>query len=399
MKNTKKVLLVKYGEIALRKKNRAIFEHKILDAIRHNLKPIHEGRIHVVREQGRFLIENKDGDLDIEKCMPLIENIFGIAKFCFAVKTSLRDIADLRTIGLAYFKEFCQHAKTFKIETKRSEKTYPMTSQDISISIGEEIWEYFNHIGDTRDAKMKNPDVTLWCEIRNDVYFYVDSKPGLGGLPYGSSGKGVVLLSGGFDSPVAAYLAARRGVEIMPMYFHSPPFVSERTAVKVEDIANQLVRFTGGIKLLTIPFTETQLFLKDHVPPEKLTIFLKRAMMWIASKYGETEKAHCIIMGDSIGQVASQTLHSMHAVNSSATLPIIRPLSVMDKDDILTVAEKIGTREISARPYDDCCTLFVAKHPENKPSTKVIEARWHKLFPALEPIMLNALEEAKIQML
>jgi len=241
---------------------------------------------------------------------------------------------------------------------------------------------------------LHKPDRTLWVEIRNDVYLYVNSESGEGGLPYGSSGKGVLLLSGGFDSPVAGYLTARRGVEIVPIYFHSPPFVSERAHDKVVDLAQQLAKYTGRIKLFTVPFTDVQLFLKDETPPEKLTIMLKRAMLHIGGKLAEKESAHCLITGDAIGQVASQTLHSLAAVNSAAPLPILRPLAALDKQHIIDIAARIGTEEISVRPYDDCCTLFVAKHPENKPHTGAIERLESKIFAKLLPLLDAALESS-----
>jgi len=389
---TKKVLLVKYGEIALRKGNRAHFEHHLLDAIRHNVKDeISEGNLRVSREQGRFLVENPNGDVDVDKILPRIKHIFGLTKFCIAIKTDAADINDLKHIALDFFRAHCGNNKTFKVITKRSDKNYPLLSGDISIAIGEEI--FMSDLGLTVD--LHNPDIVLWVEIRNNTYFYVDSIPGEGGLPYGTSGKGILLLSGGFDSPVAGYLTARRGVEIIGIYFHSPPFVSERAADKVKDLAKELSKFTGKIKLCIIPFTAVQLFLKDSTHPEKLTILLKRAMFHIANALAEKENAQCLITGDSIGQVASQTMQSIAAVNSAATLTVLRPLSIMDKQEIIDIAKKIGTYPVSARPYDDCCTLFVAKHPENKPSTKAIEKIETQIYDALAPLMADALENAQ----
>jgi len=388
---TKKVLLVKYGEISLRKGNRAHFEHRLLDAIRKNIRNINDGTLRVLREQGRFLIENTQGDIDASLILPRIRYIFGITGFCHAIQTTRRDIVDLGIIGQKFFAAHCpKEAGSFKVETKRSDKQYPLTSTEISASIGNYIWR--SELGLKVDVH--TPDITLWVEIRNNVYFYIESEVGEGGLPYGTSGKGVLLLSGGFDSPVAGYLAGRRGVEILPIYFHSHPFVSERAADKVNDISKALARFTGKIKLCTIPFTEVQLFLRDETHPEKLTIFLKRAMIRIACMYAEKEKAQCIITGDSVGQVASQTIQSLAAVNSAANTTILRPLTTMDKQDIINCAIRIGTYPISARPYDDCCTLFVAKHPESKPHTPAIERIETRLFDKLEPLLSKALESA-----
>ena len=389
---TRKVLLIKYGEIALRKGNRSHFEHHLLDAIRHNVKDdIAAGRLKVTREQGRFLVENPNGHVDANEVLPRIKNIFGLTKFCLAVKTSATDIHELKTIGLDFFREHVGDNKSFKVVTKRSDKNYPLLSGEVSAAIGEEI--FTSDLGLSVD--LHHPDITLWVELRNNTYFYVDSVSGKGGLPYGTSGKGVLLLSGGFDSPVAGYLTARRGVEIVGIYFHSPPFVSERAADKVKDLGKALSKFTGKIKLCVIPFTDVQLFLKDATHPDKLTIMLKRAMLHIASALAEKENAQCLITGDSVGQVASQTMHSIAAVNSAAALTVLRPLSVLDKQEIIDIAKTIGTYPISIRPYDDCCTLFVAKHPENKPSTKAIEKIEAQIFEALSPLMITALEGAE----
>lgn len=385
---TQKVILVKYGEIALRKGNRAYFEHRLLDSIRHNLK---EESLRVIREQGRFLIENPAGDIDIDATISKIKHIFGLTAFCPAIKTTEKDISKLKPIALEFMRQHIGGAKTFRVEAKRSDKTYPLLSGEISAQIGGHIFESDMGIS----VNLHTPERTLWVELRNSTYMYTNSITGEGGLPYSSNGKGMLLLSGGFDSPVAGYLAARRGVEVAGVYFHSPPFVSERAADKVRDLATELSKFTGKFKLFIVPFTEVQLFLKEEVHPEKLTIMLKRAMIHIASRLAETEKAQCLIMGDSIGQVASQTIQSLAAVNSASTMTILRPLSTMDKQAIINIAQEIGTYDISIRPYDDCCTLFVAKHPENKPNTKVIEKIEAGFIEKLTPLMNTAISKAE----
>jgi thiamine biosynthesis protein ThiI len=377
----KRILLVKYGEVALRQGNRAFYEKQIMDDIRRRIKGQHDGNIKVIREQGRFLIEDIAGDLDTEAVFPLIKNIFGVIAICNGIKTLVRTpeiIAGIKTeanptgilqeIALAFFRKH-RRGESFKVFTKRADKRFPLTSNEISAAIGEYL---LNAVPGSR-VDLHNPDTVLCVEIRNHVYLYIDASPGEGGLPYGSAGKGVLLLSGGIDSPVAGYLAAKRGVALLPVYFHSPPYVSERVVDKVSDLLHALSSYTGFLPLRTVPFTDVQLFLQESVPPEKLTIFLKRAMLRIASVIAAQEKALCLITGDSVGQVASQTLHSLAAVNSSSSLPILRPLTAMDKHEIISIARRIGTFDISIRPYDDCCTLFVAKHPENKPNAAVIE--------------------------
>jgi len=391
---TKTVLLVKYGEVSLRKGNRTFYENKIMDTIRRNLREL-EGRIRVSREQGRFLIEDMEKDLDVKPVLGRIRYIFGITGFCICVKTSARDIMDLQQLAHLFFIDNAKDASTFRVSTKRSDKTYPLQSGEISAKIGECILMSTPHI----TVDLHKPDVVLWVEIRNHVYLYVDSIKGVGGLPYGASGKGVLLLSGGLDSPIAGYLAARRGVELFPLYFHSPPFVSERAADKVRDLSQVLSAYTGQLRLNIIPFTEIQLFLRENVHEEKLTIMLKRAMLRIASKYAEMVKAQCIVTGDSIGQVASQTIQSLAAVNSASRCAIIRPLAAMDKQQIIDIAREIGTFEISIRPYDDCCTLFVAKHPENKPNATVIERIEARLIKDLEVLIDKAVAEANIEII
>jgi len=391
---TKTVLLVKYGEISLRKGNRSYYEHQIMNTIRSNLRGL-DGNLRVLREQGRFLIEDYNGDINVTAVLDRVKHILGITGFAICVKTNLRDIENMCTIALDFFANAASGTKSFRVSTKRSDKRFPINSREVSAKIGEHI---LNNTPGLR-VDLHNPEVNLWVEIRNYVYFYVNSLPGVGGLPYGSSGKGVLLLSGGLDSPIAGYLSARRGVEIFPIYFHSPPFVSERAADKVRDLAQVLAKYSGTIAVNIIPFTDIQLFLKDNVQEEKLTIMLKRAMLRIASAYAQKIGAHCLITGDSIGQVASQTMQSLAAVHSAASLTVIRPLATMDKQEIIDIARDIGTFEISTRPFEDCCTLFVAKHPENKPNTNIIERIEMKLEAELAPLLEIALEQAVISTL
>jgi len=393
---TKKVILVKYGEVSLRKGNRGKHEGFIMDTLRHSLNSEHnneEAPFRVTREQGRFLIENPKGDLNPDEILPRISRIFGISDFCVAVKAwNTEGIADLCQIALQNFLDHTGGKPcTFRIQTKRSDKRYPLTSNQISAAIGEHILN--NAPGTT--VKLNQPDITLWVELRNYVYFYIDKIPGESGLPYGSSGRGVVLLSGGIDSPVAFYQMARRGVETIGVYFHSPPFVSERAADKVRDISKALAAYTGTVKLYIVPFTDVQLKLKEEVKPERLTIMLKRSMLRISEIIARAERAQCLITGDSIGQVASQTLHALAAVNSASTLPVMRPLAAMDKHEITAIAQKINTYSVSIRPFDDCCTLFLPKHPETKPKLSIIQSIEGGIG-GLEELMERAITEAEV---
>jgi thiamine biosynthesis protein ThiI len=366
----KKILLVKYGEIALRKGNRILFEKQLRDTLRYL---INMGNILVTREQGRLLIEDIRGDLNEQALLPLIQYIPGITAFCPGIKISANDIDTINAASLAFLRgNSPMVGLSFKIETKRGDKSYPLTSQEISAAVGEYILK--SHPG--LIVNLRHPEITLCIELRRETYIYAQSIPGVGGLPYGSSGKGILLLSGGIDSPVAGYLTALRGVEIEAVYFHSPPHTSERVVDKVTDISRLLARYTNkaGIKLWVAPFTDLQMYLYKRVKSEKLTIFLKRAMLNIASLLAAREQAHCLITGDSIGQVASQTIHALESVRSAAAFPVLRPLATMDKQQIINIAQTIGTYDISIRPYEDCCTLFVAKHPECRPQVSAIES-------------------------
>ena len=384
--NIKNILLVKYGEISLRKGNRGHAERNLITIIQKKLSK----DVRVKREQGRILIEKDNENLDTEEVYSKIKNIFGIIGFCHAIKTTEKDIDRLKEVALEFFLARSNKNLSFKVVTKRGDKNYPLTSNEISQQIGEVIFAK----GYTVD--LHNPDVTLFIEIRTNNYIYINSENGEGGLPYGSSGRGVLLLSGGFDSPVAGYLSAKRGVEIMPIYFHSPPFVSERALSKVIEISKKLSEFTGMMKLIVVPFTDIQLFLKELVQAEKLTILTKRAMIRLASMYADETKAGCLITGDSIGQVASQTIASLQAMNSASKYTILRPCAVLDKHEIIAIAERIGTKNISKLPFDDCCSLFLAKHPEIKPKASIIERIEERLMPKLELLFNEALSKSEI---
>ena len=370
----KKALLVKYGEIAMRGKNRYLFENKLINAIRKNIK---EYGYNVKKEQGRLLVENREGDVDYDSAIPKVVTVMGVVGVCPCVITKQQNIKDLQSTVLEYVSEnYSDNEKlTFKIETRRSNKKYPLTSQQVSSEIGGYVLENSPNL----KVDVISPDITIFVELRNDAYIYSDIIKGFGGLPAGSSGKAVLLLSGGIDSPVAGFLMQKRGVELEAVYFHSPPYTSERAKEKVIDLAKQLDIFTGDIKLHVIPFTPIQLMLYDKVPHEKITILLKRAMLKISDKIAEKSNAHALVVGDSIGQVASQTMHSIKAVESSTKFPIIRPLAGLSKQEIIDIGKTINTYDISIRPYEDCCTIFVAKHPETKPKTSIIENVERKL--------------------
>ena len=369
MKNTKEVLIIKYGEIALRGKNRYIYENMLMDAVRKNLAGSGDFCVH--KEQGRFVAEWNDY-IEFTRIIPQITCIFGITSVCVAVKLTEQNIESIQDAALEYTQSHCVRPATFKVVTKRANKKFPFRSDETSGRIGEHL---LNNIEGLK-VNLSAPQFTLKIEIRNFTYVYsTDAEvKGPGGLPPGSAGRGILLLSGGIDSPVAGYLAAKRGIWLTAVYFHSPPYTSERAKEKVIDIAGRLAHYAGKMRLMVVPFTDIQLKLVDRTPPEKITIMLKRSMLRIAGKVAEKEKALALVTGDSVGQVASQTLHSLHAMTGASDLPIIRPLACFDKHEIVTIAQKIETFDISIRPYDDCCTLFLPKHPETKPKLSIIQS-------------------------
>ena len=385
-----KVLLAKYGEIAMRGNNRKLFVTRLVKAIRRNLDPI--GDFYVVREQGRLIIEDRGKEMDYEEVIPRVLCVLGITGVCPGIKTTDQTIEHLRELALSYMRHyFSDKPYTFKVETKRSDKRYPLESREVSADIGGYLLENMENL----KVDVHNPDITLFVELRNDGYVYSKFIPGYGGLPVGSSGRGIALLSGGIDSPVATWMMAKRGVEVEGVYFHSPPYTSERAKEKVRDLAERIGYFTGGFRLYVVPFTKLQLYLLEQVPHDKLTIFLKRAMMRAAQSLGEKDNADGIITGESVGQVASQTMQGIAAINSAVSMPVLRPLAGMDKQEIVDLARKIGTFDISIRPYEDCCTIFVAKHPETRPKTAVIE-KIEAGLTQLPALLEEALEETEV---
>ena len=384
------VLIVKYGEIAVRGNNRKFFIERLLRTIRKNLDDI--GDFYVVKEQGRLIVEDRGGELDFDKVIPRILCIMGIIGVSPGVRVRNQELDNLKKVCAEHIRSIgADKYKTFKIETKRSNKSYPLESREVSAAVGEYILDEFPDF----TVDVHNPELTVYIELRNDAYVYSELIKGLGGLPVGSSGKGIVMLSGGIDSPVSAFMMAKRGVEVEGVYFNSPPYTSERAKQKVVDLAERLTMFAGGFKLYVVPFTDLQLYLLENVPHDKLTIFLKRAMTRVACILGERDGALAVITGDSVGQVASQTMQGLHAISAAATMPILRPLAGFDKQEIVDIARKIGTFDISVRPYEDCCTVFVAKHPETKPKTSVIEKIESKLTE-LDRYINEAVENAEI---
>ena len=393
----RKALLVKYGEIAIRGKNRYLFENQLIAAIRKNIdsRGSDLDSHFIKKEQGRLVIYNKKGETDVDSLIECVRVVYGVLGVSPCIISNDQDFPTIRALALEYFKDtypILPEGTTFKVFAKRANKDYPLDSLEITAEIGELILEHYPHL----KVAMKNPEISLYVELRNDAYIYSKTIKGVGGLPAGSAGRGVLLLSGGIDSPVAGYLMGKRGIDLDGVYFHSPPYTSERALEKVMDLARRLFLFSGGKRLHAVPFTDIQLYLYDNVSPEKMTIMMKRVMLRIGERINEQIGGYALVTGDSVGQVASQTLRSIHAVESATTLPIIRPLAGFDKQEIINIAHEIGTYDISIRPYEDCCTIFVAKHPETKPKTSIIERIESQIMPGLEPLIEKALGEVVV---
>ena len=356
-------LLLKYGEIALRGKNRYIFENKLIE----NVSKLVPKEYRVKKEQGRILIEAES--IDYATYIPVVQNIIGITFVCPCDIIEDNSIENLKAATLNFVKQ--NHAGesfTFKVATKRAYKDYPLNSLEISAEVGGYLYENFPGL----EVDVQNPEVVVNLELRNKAYVFTKVLKAIGGLP-STGDKVLLLLSGGIDSPVAGYLIARRGLTVNAIYFDSPPHTSVRAKQKVIDLAARVGTFTGGMNLHIVNFTDLQMFLYQNVPQDKLTIHLKRAMLRISERLAKKINAYALVTGDSVGQVASQTIHSIRAIDAVTNFPIIRPLATYDKQDIINIANKIETYPISVLPYDDCCTLFVAKHPVTKPRLDIIE--------------------------
>jgi tRNA uracil 4-sulfurtransferase len=385
-----KAFLIKYAEIGIKGKNRYLFENALRDQIKKALADF--GDFTVTKEQGRIYIECPK-DYDYEEAVDALKTVFGIAWIC---PVMILDTTKWESIqqGVGDFIEnkYTERNWTFKVKAKRGNKKYPLTSPEICVELGAYLLNRFPEM----KVDVHNPDELIMVEVRNKTYVYLESIPGLGGMPVGTNGKAMLLLSGGIDSPVAGYMIAKRGVSIDAVYFHAPPYTSERAKQKVVDLAKLISRYTGSINLHVINFTDIQLYIYENCPHDELTIIMRRYMMRLAEMIAKDLKSLALITGESIGQVASQTLHSLSATNEVCTLPVHRPLIAFDKQEIVEIAEKINTYETSILPYEDCCTIFVAKHPVTKPSLKVIRHSETKLKEKIEGMIEEALKTKEV---
>ncbi len=384
----KEILLIKNGEIALKGLNRNTFESVLIKNIRYRLKGL--GKIEVRKAQSTIYIEPKEETIDFEAAVERLSHVFGIAAFSRAAMAK-KDYDDIRRVALEYLADALRDAKTFKVTAKRSDKSFPMKSPDLMRQLGGDILAKFPHL----KVDVNHPELLVTVEIRDfGAYLHANQLPGAGGLPIGTGGKGMLLISGGIDSPVAGYMMAKRGLELSAIHFVSPPYTSDRAREKVESLCARMGEYCGRIRFYCVPFTELQEALRDHCPEELFTILMRRLMMEIAEHFAKQNDMQALITGESLGQVASQTLGAIACTDAAADIPILRPLIGMDKNEIVTLARKIDTFDISVLPYEDCCTVFTPKHPKTRPSLREVEAAQASFDFA--PLIERAIEKTEI---
>ena len=379
--------LIKYAEIGIKGKNRYLFEDALIRQIKYALKKC-EGQFLIHKTQGRIFIDAQS-EFDFDEVVEHLKTVFGIAGICPVIVTEDEGFEQLKTTVIKYLGDMYEGAeKTFKVQARRTRKNYPKDSLEINRDMGEAILKALPNM----KVDVHEPDIMLNIEIREKIYIYSEIIPGPGGMPVGTGGKAMLLLSGGIDSPVAGYMIAKRGVKIDAVYFHAPPYTSERAKQKVVDLARLVSRYTGPIYLHVINFTDIQMYIYEQCPHEELTIIMRRYMMRIAEHIAKETECLGLITGESIGQVASQTMNSLIATNEVCELPVYRPLIGFDKQEIVEVSEKLGTYETSILPFEDCCTIFVAKHPVTKPNVNVIRRHERNLEEKIEELVKTALE-------
>ncbi len=380
------MLLLKYGEMALKGQNKKTFEDILVKNTKRRLKGL--GKFEYSRAQSTLYIKPLE-EVDIELATERLSKVFGVAKICKAVICE-KSYDKIVSTALPYLEDALLTAKTFKVEARRSDKSFPMKSPELQRELGADILSVYPYLS----VDVHNPEVTVTVEIREEYAFVHAYKiNGAGGIPVGTSGKAMLLLSGGIDSPVAGYMMAKRGVIIDAVHFEAPPYTSERAKLKVEKLAKLMSEYTGAINFHCVEFTKIQEIIKDKCPEELFTIIMRRIMMEIAERLAKKEEANCLVTGESIGQVASQTMYAMVCTDAACRIPVFRPLIGMDKTEIVEISRKIGTFETSIEPYEDCCTVFTPKHPKTRPQLKDVEAA--QAAYDFEPLIQEAVNSTK----
>ncbi len=386
-----RAFLIKYAEIGVKGKNRYLFEDALVRQIKYALRKC-DGEFAVRKTDGRIYVDALS-DFDYDEAVTALGRVFGISGICPVVYVEDEGFARLGQDVVSYIGSvYPDRHKSFKVSARRARKNYPLNSMEINAELGGLILDAYPEMR----VDVHRPDILLNVEVRDKIYIYSETLPGPGGMPVGTGGKGMLLLSGGIDSPVAGWMIAKRGVRIEAVYFHAPPYTSERAKQKVVDLAGKVAAYAGPIRLHVINFTDIQLYIYDKCPHDELTIIMRRYMMRIAEHIAKETECLGLITGESIGQVASQTMHSLMATDEVCALPVYRPLIGFDKMEIVDIAEKIDTYETSIQPYEDCCTIFVAKHPVTKPNLNIIRRDEHNLDGKIDELVQTALDTDEV---
>ena len=362
------IILLKLGEIVLKGLNRRSFEQKLMANVRRRLSPIGNFRVYCL--QSTVYVEPESGNEDMDEAFEALKKVFGVISLTRAAACE-KDKDAIAKLAIEYLREDMLNAKSFKVESKRSDKSFPMTSIQLSQYVGGELAEAYP---DT-EVDVHDPELTVHIEVRDlAAYVHASPVPGAGGMPVGSNGIAVTLLSGGIDSPVSSYMIAKRGVRLVPVHFFSFPYTSEQAKDKVIELGRQLTEYCGRMTLDVVPFAHIQEEIRDKCPEEYFTLIMRRFMMRIAGRIAYNAGAKAIVTGENLGQVASQTMEAMASTQAVIDMPVLQPLIGMDKEEIITLSRKIGTFETSILPYEDCCTVFTPRHPKTHPKLSEVEA-------------------------
>ncbi len=384
----KEIILLKDGELALKGLNRRTFEDILMKNIRQRLRHA-VGEFKFNRSQSTCVISPVDENIDFDKAVDIIQHCFGVVGISRAAQCE-KDIEVIKNTALEYLRDELSFARTFKVEAIRSDKNFPYKSPEICREVGGFLLSHLHHL----KVDVHNPDVKVTVEVRdNHAFIHGNQLKGAGGMPTGTGGKACVLISGGIDSPVAAWMMAKRGLQLTAVHFASPPYTSERAEMKVHELLKKVARYCGRIDLYTVPFTEIQENIRDNSPEDMFTITMRRIMMKISTRIAESKDCGALITGESVGQVASQTMWALRCTDDAAGLPVFRPCIGMDKNEIIEISRKIDTFDISIEPYEDCCTVFTPKHPRTKPTLEMAveaeNAAWD------DELVNNAIANAK----
>lgn len=384
----KEIILIKNGELALKGLNRNSFEDKLIKNMKIRLADL--GRFTFTKSQSTIMVDPEDEDIDLDDAADRLSKVFGIAALSRACVCE-KDFDCIKTAAVSYLEEQLEDARTFKVEAKRSDKKFPMKSPEICREAGGYILSKFHHL----KVDVHNPDIIVTIEVREQYAFiHGNSIKGAGGMPTGTSGRAAVLISGGIDSPVAAYMMAKRGIELCAVHFASPPYTSELAEMKVMELLKRVAKYSGTITTYVVPFTKIQEQIRNLCPEEYFTIIMRRIMMIVSEKIAQGQNCSALITGESVGQVASQTIYALACTDCVVNMPVFRPCIGMDKEEIISISRKIDTFETSIQPYEDCCTVFTPRHPKTRPHLDDV-IRAQSKIEDLDQLIDEAVKNAK----